>query len=209
MSTFYKKTPSDNQQTRNKMREFNVGAEEEMPEIQSMQDFYAKSMQEAPSGYELSVAEREELQKLRQETNKSQPRLGDYAKQRIEVLANIGRLTKNVELEGVVFTLRTLKDKEAREATMPIFNCKNDVEAALELRRQSLARSIYQIDGQDIETTLGGKDFNLKLQMIDSMEETIVTKLYNSFNELKQEVRVKFGLETEAKAKEVVEDIKK
>lgn len=198
-SSFYRK-PSEQQ----RLREFNVGDPEDMPVEKTVQ---MPAMQ-ANVGYELSAAEREELQRMRQVVAK-EPKLGDYAKKRIEILANIGRLTKDVEIEGIRFSLRTLKAKETREATMSIFKCVNDADAAYEIRRQTLARAIYQIDGQDIESTLGGNDFDLKLNLIDEMEDTIINKLYNEFNNLKQEVRTKFGLETEEQVKGVVEDIKK
>lgn len=203
MSSFHQK-PSENKP---KMREFNVGAPEDMQEHTyplptSKQAFVP------PPGYELSDAEREELQRYRQ-SNKGAEKLNDHAKKRIEILADIGRLTKDVPIEGIVFSLRTLKSKEARDATMSVFTCANDADAAFEIRRQTLARAIYQIDGQDIELALGGRDFDLKLELIDSMEETIVNKLWNEFNELRQEVKVKFGLETEEQVKGVVEDIKK
>lgn len=204
MSSFYQKKTAE----QSNLREFNVGAPDEfnshtqpMPVIQQVA--------QRDVGYELSAAEREELQRHRRQADKQGPKMGDHAKKRVEILANIGRLTKDVEVEGITFGLRTLKTKETRDATMSIFECKNDADAAFEIRRQTLARAINQIDGQEIELALGSDDFALKLSLIDDMEDTIVTKLYNSFNELRQEVRVKYGLETEAQAKEVVEDIKK
>jgi len=200
-SSFYKKTA----EPQTKLREFNVGDPDEMPSIPVTQPTYLQNSQ----GYELSPAERDELQKLRQETIANKNKVGGHAKQRIELLANIGRLFKDVEIDGIVFSLRTLKAKESREAMLSIFKCTNDADAAFEIRRQTLARAIFKIDGQDIESTLGGADFDLKLGLVDDMEETIITKLYNEFNELRHEVGVKYGIESETQAKEVAEDLKK
>lgn len=197
-SSFYKKSSPEQQSP---LREFNVGDPDEL----SMNPMY-RAQQQAP-GYELSAAEREELQRLRREPKEE--KMGDYAKKRIEILANIGRLTKNVEMDGITFALRTLKAKEARAATMSIFGCVNDVDASFEIRRQTLARAIYEIDGQPIESALGGDDFALKLDLIDDMEDVTIIRLYNEFNELRNEIQTKYGLKTEQEVKEVLEDIKK
>lgn len=194
-SSFYRK-PGD--QSAGKMREFNVGA----PELAEGLNIPNQE------GYELSAAERDELQRYRQ-NNSGGPKLGEHARKRVEILSNIGRLFKEVELDGIVFTLKTLKDKETREATLSIFSCANDADAAYELRRQTLARSICKIDGQDVELALGGNEFERRLELIDGMENVIVSKLYTNYNELKKEAHVKYGVETESQVKEVVEDIKK
>lgn len=189
-----------------KLREFTVGEPDDMPPSGS--NFEPQSL---PAGYELSPAEREELVRLRKERFAGGvPKIGDHAKKRIEILANIGRLTKTVEIEGISFSLRTLKLKEAREATLfAVSSSATNVEVGFEIRRQTLARSIFQIDGQDVETALGGTDFNLRLQLIDDMEDTIFDKLYSEFDMLRKEVQTKYGIANEQQAKEVVEDLKK
>ena len=198
-SSFYKKSS----EPPTPLREFNVGEpDDDQPTLNPM---YRAA--QPPPGYELSAAEREELQQRRR--GSKEEKMGDYAKKRIEILANIGRLTKNVDMEGITFSLRTLKTKEARATTMSIFGCVNDVDASFEIRRQTLARAIYEIDGQPTETALGGDDFNLKLQLVDDMEDVTINKLYNEFNTLRNEVQTKYGLQTEQEVKEVLEDIKK
>lgn len=199
MSSFYK-NPNQNS---NKFHEFNV--DDESPAFAGHVLPYEAPPQPAR---ELSPAEREELNKARQRSA-SGHMIGEYAKKRLELLTNIGRLTKNVTVGGITFSLRTLKTKEARETAISIFQCVNDVDAAYEIQRQSLARAIYQIDGQDIEAALGGSDFSLKLGLIDSMEDVVINKLYDEFNLLKNEVKSKFTLENEQQVKEVVEDLKK
>lgn len=201
-SSFYAKKPVDQPPT--KLREFNVGGPEDETEGNM-----GPAMFNHQTPHELSAAEREELQRMRKEATSKAPRIGDHARKRIELLANIGRLSKDVDIEGIVFSIRTLKTKETREATMSIFECKNDADAAFEIRRQTLARAINQIDGQDLELALGGSDFGLKLDLIDGMEDVVVGKLYNAFNDLRQEARTKYGLDSEQQAKEVVDDLKK
>jgi hypothetical protein len=196
-SSFYKKSSEPQTQ----LREFNVGEPEEYASVNPY-------MQQQAPGYELSAAEREELQQYRRETNK-EVKIGDHAKKRIEILAGIGRLTRAVEIEGIQFVLRSLKAKEARECTMSIFDCTNDVDASFEIRRQTLARAIFEVDGQPLDAAIGGADFALKLKLIDDMEDVTIIRLYNEFNELRNEVQTKYGLKSEQEVKEVLEDIKK
>lgn len=198
-SSFYKKSSEPQTQ----LREFNVG---DLDEHESTP--YVPSFKQQAVGYDLSPAEREELQRYRREGSK-EAKIGDHAKQRIELLAGIGRLTRHVELDGVQFSLRSLKAREARETTMSIFACANDVDASFEIRRQTLARALYEIDGQPLEAALGGVDFSLKLKLIDDMEDVTIIRLYNEFNELRNEIQNKYGLKSEQEVKEVLEDIKK
>lgn len=198
MSSFYNK--SSKQQPA--LREFNVGEpDDNLP--QERPSF----VHDAPR--QLTPAEREELARRRDVEQGKEYRIDSHARQRLEILSNIGRLTKSVEIDGINFELRTLKSREHREAAMVILNSKNDIDAAYESRRQHLARAIYMIDGQDIDLALGGKDFNLKLDLIDQMEDTVVGKLNDAFNALKDEVNQKYRMETEEQVKEVLEDIKK
>ncbi len=199
---FAPKTFSSGQTNPSIMKEYTVG---------DPNDFTPGEVSKFPSsGQQLSSADREELHRLRNERLNQSGKITEPAKKRIEILANIGRLTREVPLGGMSFTLRTLKTKETREATMSVFLCSNDIDAGFEFKKQVLARALSQIDGQLIEDVLGGDDLERKLAFIENdLEDVIVDKLYSEFNNLKQESRIKYGLETEKQAKEVVEDLKK
>lgn len=201
MSSFYKKSTEPQTQ----LREFNVGDSEEHTPLNVM---HMQNMQQQAPGYDLSAAERDELQQYRRGVSK-ETKMSDHAKKRVEILANIGRLTRNVDIDGIQFALRSLKAREARETTMSIFACVNDVDASFEIRRQTLARAIYEIDGQSLDVALGGSDFALKLKLIDDMEDVTIIRLYNEFNELRNEIQTRYGLQSEKEVKEVLEDIKK
>lgn len=205
MSSFYKKQTTSNPN----LREFNVGEPDDMSDLPNTQPMHAQQFPQFAPGQELSNQERDELQRFRRENAKNPPRIGEHARKRVEILANIGRLNKDVNVEGIVFSLRTLKTKETREVAMVAVGSKNDLDASFEIRRQTLARAIYKIDGEDVELALGGRDFNLKLQLVDDMEEAITTKLYKECDSLRQESEEKYGLKTPQEVKEVVEDIKK
>ncbi len=170
---------------------------------------HLQSVTQQGAGYELSVAEREELQRLRHDSYANKNKLGEHAKKRVEILADIGRLTRDVTVGGITFSLRTLKNREARETTTSIMKCPNDLDASYELKRQTLARSIFQVDGRDIEEALGGTSFDLKLALVDEMEEVVIIKLYNEFHKMRDDVVSQYGILSEKDVKEVVADVKK
>jgi hypothetical protein len=161
-------------------------------------------------------AEMERLAKAAKEARKEQlsnsERISNPAKQRIELLANIGRLTKDVSLAGHIFSLRTLKSKETREAALQSFNVNinTNLEAGYEARRQQLARSIFKIDGHLFEDVIGNNSLEAKLQYLDDeCEETLIVKLFDEFSKLKDDARAQFEIKDSADAKEVAEDLKK
>jgi hypothetical protein len=161
-------------------------------------------------------AEMERAAKIAKEARREQlsnaERISNPAKQRIELLADIGRLTKEVELAGHVFSLRTLKSKETREAALQSFNVNinTQLEAGYEARRQQLARSIFKIDGHLFEDVIGSNSLETKLQFLDEkLEETIIVKLFDEFSKLKDDARAQFEIKTDTEAKEVAEDLKK
>lgn len=206
MSSFYKKNTPPNPSN---LREFTVGEPDNMPNIPDTQPMHVQQFPQFTPGQELSPQERDELQRLRREASKNPPRIGEHARKRAEILANIGRLTRDVEVEGIVFSLRTLKHRETREVAMLAVGSANDLDASFEIRRQTLARSLFKVDGEDIALALGGNDLNLRLQLIDDMEEVMATKLYRECDQLRQECETKYGLKTPQEVKEVVEDLKK
>lgn len=183
------------------LREFNVGAPEDNFEQYPTH----------PPTQDMSIQEMEQrAHQLREEKFASLAKISESAKKRIELLANIGRLTKDILVAGITFSLRTLKSKEMREASFATFTETNtQLEASYEARKQQLARSIYQIDHQDIDFVLGSKDLDARFVLLDSLEETVIGSLWDGFLALKEEAHTKFGLTSEKDTKEVVEDLKK
>jgi len=137
-------------------------------------------------------------------------KISSFGKQRLEFLANLCRSSKDVEIEGTTFSLRTLKGYENKEVIQIAYGLGNtNIEVLFEGRRQRLARSIFKIDGSDIDMILGSSTMESKLEMIDNLEENVIQKLSVEFDALNQEVNTKFSISTEADIKEVTEDLKK
>ena len=141
---------------------------------------------------------------------KSEERLSAEARERIEFLTGIGRIKKDVEFEGVTFSIQSLKSRELREIAMiSLSNKITNIERSFEVRKQVLARSIFQINNNLVEYVIGDDDFQAKLNFIDELDENTVTYLYSKYQEIVEESKVKFGIATKEQAQEVVEEIKK
>jgi len=185
------------------LRQFTVGAPEPEQAIPSR----LTTAEKLSGSNEAEIA-----RKAIQETKDNAPtRILGQAKNRIEILANIGRLTRDVTIGGHTFSLRTLKAREVREASLLTFNpaFKLDMELMYEARCQQLARSMYKIDGQDIGLVLGDDSVEARLKFLDDQEESAVSRLFDEYTALKTDAQKQFGISTDAEAKEVSEDLKK
>lgn len=192
------------------LREFTVGAPEPVQNAGAYGQYNVapQNVQQEYTPEQINEMERM-IKEARKEKISSLDKITEAAKKRIELLANIGRLTKDVAFEGVTFSLRTLKAKESKEAALDTFKVSTNLEAGYEARKQQLARAIYKIDGHDVSHVLGSDDLDAKLNFIEELEEHLVSRLFDEFTALKDEARTKFGINTEQDAKEVIEDLKK
>lgn len=157
--------------------------------------------------FDLSSEDLEEIKRMRQ--TKLNPAISHSSKKRIEYLADLGKTTKDVKLGGEVFTLRTLKAKELREASLAMEKAETRVESVFAFRKYCLAFSLMEIDHKDLEILLDIKDLPGRLKLIDDMEENIVIQLFSAYNDLKNEADTKYALKTDNDVKEVAEDLKK
>lgn len=182
----------------------------------------AREERQAPSqnplGRQISP---EEVNKFRNSFN-SNPNM-EHSKKRIEMLAGIARGTAEVDISGIKFSLRTLKGKEIRHllsvtsrAQMDIKLGKSDAfEDLLDIRTISLAHSLYAIDGMDINVVLdisGADDreaFQYKMDYLNELDETLLKVLYDKYQEMSKTNNEKFGIKSEADAKEVSKEMKK
>jgi thiamine biosynthesis protein ThiC len=140
---------------------------------------------------------------------KQQNRMEVGAKKRLEILTNLGRATDIVDVEGINFSIRTLKNGEWREAVKAVSLLDLATEQAYEMRAQILARALYAIDNQPVEIVLGTDDIIHKIAFIQEMDETAVAYLYNRYTDMAAKNKAKFNLNTEEGVKEAVEEIKK
>lgn len=177
---------------------FSAGPEDQYPQI--------PSMEQLASGRPL---QREEVKKIKQQ-NQSAPLPSDM-KNTIDILLGLGRGYRDVEVEDVVFTLRTLSPKELVDiVTDESFLNEEGSDQAKAFKRNvtsrnlTLTASIWKIDGLEWRTALRTKDPEVKLKIIENMDHAVVEHLFNQYIEMVDLHNKKF-----ATAEEVVEAVKK
>lgn len=175
------------------MREFNAGLQPPRPGV---------PMKEL-SDEEMRIIE---LKKAKRE---GKERLSDGAKRRIDMLINMTRLTRDLEIEGQQYKLQSLKSKELREALVATAEFEGTIQILFETRKQLLARSLIIVAGVDIQQFLNSDDPQDRIDFIEEMDHALLLRLYNEYLSLAQEAQEKYALKTEAQVKEVVEDLKK
>ena len=208
-SPMYRKKLAEQAASKPKLREYTVGSpEDEFDGMQSIDDLY-NNPPPTQQSQNITAQELEQIRQQRKAKFAGTDKVSEMSRRRIELLTGIGRLTSDVDIDGTIFSIRTLKTKEAKDATMAALSVLTSAEASFEIKRQFLARSIFQIDGNDVDDVLGVSDLESKLSVIDELGELVVDKLYREFEVLRNELKNKYGLNTEAQVKEVSEDLKK
>jgi hypothetical protein len=150
--------------------------------------------------------ELEELKRARQQ--KLNPSITEFGKNRLEYLADIRRIFRDVKINDVVFSLGTLKSKELHEVYLATTKTTNNIEELLAYKHHSLAYSISKINHQNLDT-LGVYTLSDRLGLIDCLEDSIVSCLFNSYETLKDEANAQFSVNNDNDMMVMAEDLKK
>lgn len=172
----------------------------------------AEQGQLMPSASTMSPSELERMaREARESRRKEDSTISPAIKKRIDILSGLGRGSVDVDVDGVVFSMRTLKSHELQEAIRVISVIENGIDSSFEARNQILARSVYKIDGQDIELILGSADIATKLTMIRELENAVTVYLHDHYLQLSKENSEKFKIfsSDEREVKEAVQDLTK
>ena len=157
---------------------------------------------------QLTEEERQELEAKRRQTRTLMERVSPRAKERIEYLCNLGRLTDEFEFEGTMFKIRSLKGKELKEILLAVANV-NPLVLGIDLRNETLARSVYEIDGQTMDLVLGTNDMDARVALWDDMDDHAADYINVKYQKLASDAQEKYGINSKEDAKEVANDIKK
>ena len=173
-----------------------------------MNDFRQNMQPQRPQVREVNDVERQilEAKKARRE---GKERLSDGARRRIEMLVGMTRLTKDVEIDGQLYRLQTLKSKELRDALVATSEFSGSIQMVFETRKQLLARSLIVVAGVDINQFLNSDDLEDRLYFIELVDHALLLRLYNEYVALANDAQEKYSLKTEEQVKEVLEDLKK
>lgn len=146
---------------------------------------------------------------------------------RIEILTGLGRKTKDVQIDGVNCTLRTLKSFEQKLVSEKIEKAErstNPTTGAVvgftptslnEIKKETLTHSLYLIDGQSIEVVLGVSNYDFtqqyqaRKQLINNMDDILLDHLFLKYQELNREAYDGYAPKTEEEVKEVAKAIHK
>lgn len=203
------------------MREFDVPDGEEQPintvprgnrlggyappqiNFESAMEFSEKLESEEEAAFE------REVKAAREAKRSGKTRLNEGARRRIEMLVGMSRTTRDCDIGGHKYSLQTLSSKEMRAAIMSAAAFGGSVQEPFEIRRQLLAHSLTFVAGLDIVQFVGSNDFEAKLELIDSLDEALLNRLYDEYLTMVKEAREKYTIKNQEDAKEIVEDLKK
>jgi hypothetical protein len=161
-----------------------------------------------PSEDDIGIVERK-IAESKTKRSHGASRLSDGARKRIEMLCGISRNFKEVDLDGNIFVLRTLKSKELLDALVSSAKLDGTISLPFQTRKELLARSLVKIAATDVYLFLGDDSIEARLEFLDELEEPIIEKLYREYTLLVGEVNNRYGLNESQVTKEVPEDIKK
>jgi hypothetical protein len=171
-----------------------------------LEQMNARLQEETPE--DTAEVERQ-MKGMRQAKLNSQVTLNEGARRRIEMLIDMTRHTRTVDIGGTLFAMQTLKSKEMREAILAASEFDGSVQQPFEIRKQLLVRSLTQIAGVPFSQFVGTDDLLTKMNALDELDDTLLNRLLDEYSLMVKESRDKFAIKTTEDAKELVEDLKK
>ena len=110
----------------------------------------------------------------------------------LEKLIFIGRVSKEVKIGGVNFELSSLTNRENNDLVNTMYNFSGDkIRSILAARIVTLAHAVKKIDDIPIEEIdIPGEfrnEFHKKMSIIDTLQFSVVEKLYEVYEELLEE----------------------
>lgn len=209
MSNFAK--PNKNPSRLKELREFPAigGEEEQLPmPYQGKMQFGTSAPADDFAHFKLTAEEEAELKQARADKLTEKP-VPPQMRTRIEYLADIGRMTKDVKIGENTFTLRTLKSKENKAVLLTLVDAANRVDEAYGIKFHTLARAILRLDGQPFEHFVGDKGIAAVISVLEEMEDGVTDKLFNEYLELKSSSDASFAIKDDSDLKEVSEALGK
>lgn len=145
------------------------------------------------------------------------------ARNRVEIITGIGRRTVDIPVEGVVFTLRTLKKFERTSLAQVWEKIAKIVDGRAsftpvgmtEVKTETLSHALYLIDGISVDVILGTADLDYQEQisarrdLIDEMDDALIDYLFEKHQRLDLETRDGYLPKNAEDAKEVADSTRK
>lgn len=169
---------------------------------------FQANMQSPQNMRNVSAAEQEILL-AKKAKREGKERLSEGARRRIEMLIGMTRLTKDIDISGQHYQLKSLTGEELRSAMTSAAEFDGSVEFIFETRKQLLARSLTIVANVEITQFLNSDDLESRLYFIEQMDHALLLRLYNEYITLANEAQEKYSIKKVEEVKEVLEDLKK
>ena len=147
------------------------------------------------------------------------------ARTRVEIITGLGRKTRDVPVDGAVFTLRTLKFFERTMVSevvesaerVPMGNGKFGFAptSLAAIRKETLAHCLQLIDGKDVNVILGTSQYDYGVQLdnkrglVAEMDGHLIEHLFTEFEKLSAETADGYAPRNAKEAEEVVDAVRK
>jgi len=186
---------------------------------------------EIPPGREINPAVAAGLRRQAQErADEIEHRAVHDARRRVELIAGLGRKTRDVIIEDprggtLTITLRSLKAFEqncvsqeverANRISLPNGKVGFLPTSLYNIKIEALAHALYLADGQSIDVVLGTANLDYEEQvqarkeLLAEMDSALIDHLFVQYERLSQEVIDGYAPKNAEEAKEVVEAIRK
>lgn len=149
------------------------------------------------------------LMNARQEKKDREQRAPASAIQRLEILTGIGRLVRDVEIEGVNFSLKSLKSKEIRIVMEQAALAKTNVGEALTIRDYTLAFAIYKIDDRPFEQYIGSNEYEDKVETVENLDASVTKTLWKEYSAMINEHQEALKQDLGKNSEEILDNVKK
>lgn len=220
------KPRASNQQ--NPGRNWTVPDSENIPVIPNNIDFN-DLVQQSTEGQSRQMVNPAEVARRRnmamEQTQQNEHLAQQESVNRINIITGIGRKTKEVTVNDIVFTLRSLKSFEQNCYAQAIetaerFSSANGQTAfkptsLFKIKLEALAHSLYLIDGKNVDLILGTinseyeDQIDQRKSLLSNMDGALIDYLFNKFDELSKETYDGYIPKTEEDMKEVAQAIHK
>lgn len=127
----------------------------------------------------------QKVQEMRTQSGEQKKKISATSRNILEVLTGIARLNDVVDVDGVKFSIRSLKTREMNAVVSA--SLAQDVDATQRMylmRLHTLVRALYEIDGQDVNFVLGTEDLNAKMEILEEFDEALIIVLYDRYNKM-------------------------
>ncbi len=133
-------------------------------------------------------------------------KLPENVRSRLQILLRLTKNVSDVEIDGIVFTLQTLSQREYQEIWDKILKNppENQVSLSMEMKLGKLAKAITHIDGKDAAMVLGTSNVGELIEIYKEFQSEVIDVLEAEYKKISEVQTVK-----PEEVKEVSEQIKK